>query len=52
VFTEERVHEETDLIASSSGQIPMAGFYTYGEICRTKGAGGFHNQTLVTLAIG
>ncbi|MEX0587770.1 MAG: FIST N-terminal domain-containing protein [Cyanobium sp.] len=52
VFTEDRVHEETDLIASSCGRIPMAGFYTYGEICRTKGAGGFHNQTLVTLAIG
>ena len=30
----------------------MAGFYTYGEIARTKGSGGFHNQTLVTLAIG
>lgn len=52
VFTEERVHEETDLIVSSCGAIPMAGFYTYGEIARTKGAGGFHNQTLVTLAIG
>jgi len=52
VFTEERVQEETDLIARSCGAIPMAGFYTYGEIARTKGAGGFHNQTLVTLAIG
>jgi hypothetical protein len=52
VFTEDRVHEETDLITSTCGNIPMAGFYTYGEICRTKGAGGFHNQTLVTLAIG
>lgn len=31
VFTEERVHEETDLIVSSCGAIPMAGFYTYGE---------------------
>ena len=51
VFTEDRVHEETDLITSTCGNIPMAGFYTYGEICRTKGAGGFHNQTLVTLAI-
>ena len=51
VFTEDRVHEETDLITSTCGSIPMAGFYTYGEICRTKGAGGFHNQTLVTLAI-
>jgi len=52
VFTEERIHEETDLISSTCGSVPMAGFYTYGEIARTKGAGGFHNQTLVTLAIG
>ncbi len=52
VFTEERIQEETDLITSTCGAIPMAGFYTYGEIARTKGAGGFHNQTLVTLAIG
>jgi hypothetical protein len=52
VFTEERIHEETDLITSTCGAVPMAGFYTYGEIARTKGAGGFHNQTLVTLAIG
>ena len=52
VFSEARVQEETDLIAQCSGGIPMAGFYTYGEIARTKGAGGFHNQTLVTLAIG
>lgn len=53
VFSEDRIGEETDLISSSCGAgIPMAGFYTYGEIARTKGAGGFHNQTLVTLAIG
>jgi len=30
----------------------MGGFYTYGEIGRTKAAGGFHNQTLVTLRSG
>lgn len=29
--------------------LPTAGFYTYGEIARTSGARGFHNQTLVTL---
>lgn len=52
VFSEARVQEETDLIRRCSSGVPMAGFYTYGEIARTKGAGGFHNQTLVTLAIG
>lgn len=31
---------------------PVAGFYTYGEFARVSGASGFHNQTLVTLAIG
>ncbi|MEB3333033.1 MAG: FIST N-terminal domain-containing protein [Synechococcaceae cyanobacterium] len=38
-------------IASVCGDIPVGGFYTYGEIARTKGAGGFHNQTLVALAL-
>lgn len=52
VFGETRVQEETELIARCSAGVPMAGFYTYGEIARTKGSGGFHNQTLVTLAIG
>jgi hypothetical protein len=28
-----------------------AGFYTYGEIARTRGISGFHNQTLVVLAV-
>lgn len=52
VFGEQQVKEETDLISHCCGGIPMAGFYTYGEIARTKGSGGFHNQTLVTLAVG
>lgn len=52
IFGERHVQEETDLINRCSGGVPMAGFYTYGEIARTKGSGGFHNQTLVTLAIG
>lgn len=52
IFGDQHVQEETDLIARCCGGAPMAGFYTYGEIARTKGSGGFHNQTLVTLAIG
>ena len=52
IFGDQHVQEETDLITRCSGGAPMAGFYTYGEIARTKGSGGFHNQTLVTLAIG
>lgn len=52
VFGAQQLQEETDLINRCAGGIPMAGFYTYGEIARTKGSGGFHNQTLVTLAVG
>ncbi len=52
IFGAQHLQEETDLIGRCSGGAPMAGFYTYGEIARTRGAGGFHNQTLVTLAIG
>ncbi|MEB3169390.1 MAG: FIST N-terminal domain-containing protein [Synechococcaceae cyanobacterium] len=42
---------EMERIRSVIGDIPVAGFYTYGEIARTHGAGGFHNQTLVALAL-
>jgi len=52
IFGEQHVREETELISSCCRGVPMGGFYTYGEIARTKGSGGFHNQTLVTLAIG
>jgi hypothetical protein len=51
IFGQEHLQEEAALIARCAGEVPTAGFYTYGEIARTRGAGGFHNQTLVTLAI-
>ncbi|MFM7454915.1 MAG: FIST C-terminal domain-containing protein [Cyanobium sp.] len=51
IFGEQHLQEEAELIARCAGQVPTAGFYTNGEIARTRGAGGFHNQTLVTLAI-
>lgn len=50
IFGEKQLQEETSLINKQCQGIPMAGFYTYGEIARTHGSGGFHNQTLVTLA--
>jgi hypothetical protein len=34
------------------GGAPVAGLYTCGEIARTRGVNGYHNQTLVVLAIG
>jgi hypothetical protein len=39
------------LTAMVSGA-PVAGCFTYGEIARTRGVRGFHNQTLVLLSIG
>ncbi|MEA2687099.1 MAG: hypothetical protein QOE93_2294 [Actinomycetota bacterium] len=46
------IHQEIARIASYAGGAPVAGFYTYGEIARTSGSRGFHNQTLVVLALG
>jgi hypothetical protein len=43
---------EIERIATFADGAPVAGFYTYGEIARTTGRQGFHNQTLVVLALG
>jgi len=43
--------EEIRRIGERVGDVPLIGFYTYGEIARTRGMGGFHNQTLVVLAV-
>ena len=52
VLGEQRVKAEISRLAESAGGAPVAGFYTYGEIARTRGMRGFHNQTLVVLSIG
>jgi hypothetical protein len=46
------IKREVDRIAGHAATAPVAGFYTYGEIARTHGVNGFHNQTLVVLALG
>jgi len=51
VLGEARIGHEIERLASKTGA-PVAGFYTYGEIARTRGIHGFHNQTLVVLSIG
>ena len=51
VLGDEGISREVDRIESQTGTVPLAGFYTYGEIARTHGTGGFHNQTLVVLAV-
>jgi hypothetical protein len=45
------IKDEISRIAEKGGGAPVAGFYTYGEIARTRGMSGFHNQTLVVLAV-
>jgi hypothetical protein len=42
---------EVDRIVEHAGGAPVAGFYSYGEIARVRGGNGFHNQTLVALAL-
>jgi hypothetical protein len=46
------VADEVSRIARAAAGAAVAGFYTYGEIARTRGVSGFHNQTLVVLAFG
>jgi hypothetical protein len=51
ILGDEGIQTEIARIASNAGGAPVAGFYTYGEIARTQGVSGFHNQTLVVLAV-
>jgi hypothetical protein len=52
VLGEEGIKSEVARLAAMATGAPVAGFYTYGEIARTRGVRGFHNQTLVLLSIG
>jgi hypothetical protein len=52
VLGEAGIGREINRIATFADGAPVAGFYTYGEIARTTGRQGFHNQTLVVLALG
>jgi hypothetical protein len=51
VLGDEGIRTEIERVASHSHGAPVSGFYTYGEIARTHGITGFHNQTLVVLAV-
>lgn len=46
------IRTEIDRLTAVTAGAPVAGFYTYGEIARTRGLRGFHNQTLVVLSVG
>lgn len=51
VLGDEGIRAEVKRVAARGVGAPVAGFYTYGEIARTRGINGFHNQTLVVLAL-
>jgi hypothetical protein len=51
VLGDDGIQREGDRIGKWANGVPFAGFYTYGEIARTRGIDGFHNQTLAVLAI-
>jgi hypothetical protein len=46
------IQHEGERLTKWAGDLPFAGFYTYGEIARVRGIDGFHNQTLAVLALG
>ncbi len=46
----EGIREEIDLLRKRTGDVPFAGFYTYGEIARSHGSRGMHHMTLVLVA--
>jgi hypothetical protein len=50
VIGEEGLVKEAACLSAHAKGTPYAGFYTYGEIARTRGIDGFHNQTFVVLA--
>ena len=52
ILGEHGIQREVERITTIAEGAPVAGFYTYGEIARTHGQSGLHNQTLVVLAIG
>jgi hypothetical protein len=52
VLGDDGIRRENERITKWADGTPFAGFYTYGEIARTRGIDGFHNQTLAVLAIG
>ena len=43
---------ERELMRRHAGTAPLAGFYSFGEIARLRGVSGFHNQTIVAIAVG
>ncbi|MGH2771989.1 MAG: FIST signal transduction protein [Actinomycetota bacterium] len=51
VLGEGGIKAEIERVSTHAPGTPVAGFYTYGEFARIQGMSGFHNQTLVVLAV-
>ena len=51
VLGDEGIVREIERVTRQADGAPVAGFYSYGEIARTSGVSGFHNQTIVVLAV-
>ena len=52
VLGEYGTREEVARITGTAPGAPVAGFYSYGEIARTRGVNAVHSQTLAVLAVG
>jgi hypothetical protein len=52
VLGDDGIRAEINRVTTIASDAPVAGFYTYGEIARTRGLHGFHNQALVVLSVG
>jgi hypothetical protein len=52
LFGPEGMRHEVARMTGAAGGAPVAGLYTWGEVARLRGINGFHNQTLVVLAVG
>jgi hypothetical protein len=51
VLGDDGIKIEVERIREAAGGAPVSGFYTYGEIARTRGVNAVHSQTLVALAL-
>jgi hypothetical protein len=51
VLGEEGTRLEVERMFKEAAGATLAGIYTWGEIARTRGITGYHNQTLVVLAV-
>jgi hypothetical protein len=49
---EQGTGQEVSRMREQAAGAPLTGIYTWGEILRTVGMNGYHNQTLAVLAVG